>query len=365
MSGVFRNVVTAIYGVFDRVWTAVCWPLIGLLNLIFRPDPQTGAVSLWKVGLWVGANAVVLYLTLTDLTSRTLFWTLIAFLVVHILIMVSSLRIMYEEKRVMEGSLTPEHMTFSAFDAVNNMPILASSVIFYLLGLAALIQTIERADLASILKQRPNLMYEYAEYLACVINEVPIVGSVINAWANVSDVADNMSADIVYSGWAGNGVRLFIIATITIIVVRAILLRFQQWSQEIAIAHAIEEGTASPEVMQKRLVRMPTTLKNHLITAALTHPDGAVRRRAMAAMSSLNVPNFARELLQRLNQHLDPDLGLDELRDSLSAMSSSAREALSLDLGDTIDKQLASMKDAISSETKLRLESIKSLLKRG
>ena len=364
MSGVIRNVATAIYGVFDRAWTAICWPLIGLLNLIFRPDPQTGAVSLWKVGLWLCANAAVLYFALTDLTSRPLFWTLIAFLVVHILIMVSSLRIMYEEKRVMEGSLTPEHMTFSAFDAVNNMPILASSVVFYILGLAALIQSIESADIASILKQRPNLMNEYAEYLACVVNEVPIVGSIVNAWANVSDLTDNMSADIVYSGWAGNGVRLFIVVTITIVVVRAFLLRFQQWSQEISIAHAIEEGTASAEAMQKRLVRMPTTLKNHLIAAALTHPDGAVRRRAMAAMSSLNVPNFARELLQRLNQNLDPNLGLDELRDSLSAMSSSAREALSLDLGPIIDKQMTSMKDAISSETKSRLEDIKSLLKR-
>jgi hypothetical protein len=76
------------------------------------------------------------------------------------------------------------------------------------------------------------------------------------------------------------------------------------------------------------------------------------------------VPNFARELLQRLNQHLDPDLGLDELRDSLSSMSSSAREALSLDLGPVIDKQMTAMKDAISSETKSRLEGIKSLLKR-
>jgi len=364
MSGVLGKIATAIYGVFDRAWTAVCWPLIGLLNLIFRPDPQTGAVSLWKVGLWLCANAVVLYLTIMDLTSRPLFWTLIAFLVVHILIMVSSLRIMYEEKRVMEGSLAPEHMTFSAFDAVNNTPILASSVFFYILGLAALIQTVEKAELASILKQRPDLMTEYAEYLACVINEVPIVGSVVNAWANLTDLSDNMSADIVYSGWTGNAVRLFIVATISIIVVRAILLRFQQWSQEIAMAHAIEEGTASPEAMQKRLVRMPTTLKNHLLATALTHPDGAVRRRAMAAMSSLNVPNFARELLQRLNQHLDPDLGLDEIRDSLSSMSSSAREALSLDLGPVIDKQMTAMKDAISSETKSRLEGIKSLLKR-
>ncbi|MCP4779952.1 MAG: hypothetical protein GY877_04170 [Hyphomicrobium sp.] len=156
-----------------------------------------------------------------DLTSRPLFWTLIAFLVVHILIMVSSLRIMYEEKRVMEGSLAPEHMTFSAFDAVNNMPILASSVFFYILGLSALILTVEKAELASILKQRPDLMNEYAEYLVCAI-----------------------------------------------------------------------------------------------------------------------------------------------VRGALSSMSSTAREALSLDLGPVIDKQMTAMKDAISSETKSRLEGIKSLPKR-
>ncbi len=56
--------------------------------------------------------------------------------------------------------------------------------------------------------------------------------------------------------------------------------------------------------------------------------------------------------------------GLGEIRDSLSAMGSSAREALSLDLGPLIDKQMTAMTDAISSETKSRLEDIKSLLKR-
>ena len=69
------------------------------------------------------------------------------FLLTHILIMMSSLRIMYEEKRIMEGSMRPEDMRFSAFDAVNNLSILVSSVIFYILGLAALLQTIERSGL--------------------------------------------------------------------------------------------------------------------------------------------------------------------------------------------------------------------------
>ncbi len=364
MSGVFGNAVSAVFRALDRAWTAVCWPLIGILNFFFRPDHQTGAVSLWKVGVWLCVNAVILYLAVTDLAGQPLFWTLVAFLAVHILIMLSSLRIMYEEKRVLEGSLAPEHMTFSAFDAVNNISILASSVIFYILGLAAFIQTVERSHLASILKQRPDFLYDYGEYLACVLNEVPIVTTIVNAWANLTKVTDNMSADIVYNGWTGNGVRLFIVITISIIVVRAFLLRFQQWSQQIAMANAIEEGTASPEAMEKRLVRMPTTFKNHLMTTALTHPDGAVRRRAISAMSRLNVPNFAQDFLARLNQHLDPELGLDHIRESISVMSSSARDAVAEDLGPLIDKQMTSLKDTISSETKARLEDIRSMLKR-
>ncbi len=225
MTTVQEKVSTSIFGVLDRVWTSVCWPLIGLLNMFFRPDPQTGHVALWKVALWLTANAVILYLAVVDLNSQPLFWTLLAFLLVHILIIAGSLRIMYEEKQVMEGSLAADKMTFSALDAVNNVPILASSTPFYIFGVAALIQTVEHTGLAQILRNRPTLNNEYGEYLACVLNEIPIVNSVVNAWANLVDLSDNLSAQIVYNGWTGNAVRLFIVVTLSIIVVRALLLR--------------------------------------------------------------------------------------------------------------------------------------------
>ena len=106
----------------------------------FPAHPETGAVAWWKTGGWVIANTALLSFAVTQLDWRNMFWTFVAFLVIHILIMMSSLRIMYEEKRVMEGSMKPEAMRFSALDAVNDMSILASSVVLYVAGLAALIQ---------------------------------------------------------------------------------------------------------------------------------------------------------------------------------------------------------------------------------
>ncbi|MEI9898850.1 MAG: hypothetical protein WDN31_00575 [Hyphomicrobium sp.] len=206
------------------------------------------------------------------LTTQPLFWSLSAYLIVHILIIASSLRIMYEEKRVMEGSLSADKMTFSALDAVNNVPILASSTAFYILGLAALIQTVEHTGLAQILRHRPTLGNEYGEYLACVLNEIPIVNSVISAWANLVDLSDNLNAQIVYNGLTGNSVRLVIVVTLSIIVVRALLLRLQQWSHQVSMAHALENGTVSPDAVKKRLVRVPTTLNSRLMRSALTHP---------------------------------------------------------------------------------------------
>ena len=216
MSSVMSNAASAAFGLLDRAWTAACWPLIALLNMFFRPDPQTGAVSFWKVALWLAANAVILYLAVTDLKTNPLFWTLVVFLIVHILIIMSSLRIMYEEKKVMEGAMKPEEMRFSAFDTVNNLPILASSVVFYILGVAALIQTVEQTGLAQILRSRPTLINDYTEYLACVLNEVPLVSTAINAWANLYKFSDNVTAQIVYNGWAGNGVRVLIVVTISV-----------------------------------------------------------------------------------------------------------------------------------------------------
>jgi len=365
MSGVMGNVASAAYGIYDRAWTAACWPLIGILNLVFRPDPQTGDISVWKIVVWLAANAAILYVAVMGLTSRPLFWTLVAFLIVHILIMMSSLRIMYEEKRVMEGSLRPDAMTFSAFDAVNNLPILTSSVIFYILGLAALIQTAENWGIAHILRHKPTLITEYGAYLACVLNEIPIVSSVINAWANLVRLSDNMTAQIVYNGWTGNGVRLWIVLSISVIVMRALLLRFQQWSQQVAMAHAIESGTASPESVRKRLVRVPTTLRRQLMAAALADPDTSVRRRALSAMAKLEVPHFARDFLMKLDRHLERDLGLAHIREALAVMNASAREKIAGELGPVIERQMASIKDAIDTQTRSRLEEIRAMLKRA
>lgn len=365
MPGVIGNVATAAYGIFDRAWTAACWPLIAILNIIFRPEPESGDVAYWKVALWIAGNGAILYLAATDLTQRPLFWTLIVFLLVHILIMMSSLRIMYEEKRIMEGAMRPEDMRFSAFDAVNNLPILASSVVFYILGLAALLQTIERSGLALILRSRPDFMNEYGEYLACVLNEVPIVNSAVNAWANLVDLSDNMAAQIVYNGLAGNGVRMWIVLSISVVVVRAILLRFQQWSHQVAMAHAIEQGAVSPENVRKRLVRVPTTLRNHLMRAALSDPDTTKRRRALPAMAKLEVPHFARDFLVKLDQHLERDLGLQHIREALATMSAGAREKISTELAPVVEKQMATLREALDMQTKTRLDEIRSMLKRA
>jgi hypothetical protein len=365
MADVREKITTGVFGALDRVWTSLCWPLIGLLNFFFRPDPQTGAVALWKVALWLAANTAILYLAVTGLNTQPLFWTLAVFLVVHILIISGSLRIMYEEKRVMEGSLSADKMTFSALDAVNNVPILASSTVFYVLGLAALIQTVEHTGLAQILRNRPTLNHEYGEYLACVLNEVPIVTSVLNAWANLVDLSDNLSAQIIYNGWTGNAVRLIIVVTLSIIVVRALLLRLQQWSHQISMAHALENGTVSPESIKKRLVRVPTTLNSRLMRSALTHPDTAVRRRALAAMARLEVPNFAREFLEKLGQHIERDLGLAHIRETLAAMNATTRESMAGELSTVIEKQMLSIKDAIDMQTKQRLQELRSMLTRA
>ena len=365
MPSVMSNASSAAFGVLDRAWTAACWPLIWLLNFLFRPDPQTGAVSFWKVALWLAANAVILYLAVTDLKTNPLFWTLVVFLIVHILIIMSSLRIMYEEKKVMEGAMKPEAMRFSAFDTVNNLPILASSVAFYILGVAALIQTVEETGLAQILRSRPTLINDYTEYLACVLNEVPLVSTAINAWANLSKLSDNVTAQIVYNGWTGNGVRVLIVVTISVIVLRALVLRFQQWSHQVAMAHAIQAGTATPESVKKRLVRVPTTLRNRLMEAALASPDMSVRRRALSAMAKLDVPHFARDFLQSLDKHLERELGLAHIRETLATMNPAALDKVASDIGPILEKQMTTIRAAVDMQTKKRLDEIRSILRRA
>jgi hypothetical protein len=141
------------------------------------------------------------------------------------------------------------------------------------------------------------------------------------------------------------------------------VLRLQQWSQQVAMAHAIETGTVSPENVRKRLVRVPTTLHNHLLTAALTHPDSFVRRRALSAMAKLEVPHFARDFLLRLDGHLERDLGLAHIREALALMNSTAREQVAGEIGPIIEKQMMTIRDAIDMQTKRRLEEIRSLLR--
>lgn len=365
MAEVRERLITRAFGAFDKAWTSVCWPLIGVLNFIFRPDHQTGDVAIWRVIAWLAANTAVLYFAVAGLNTQPLFWSLSLFLIIHILIIASSLRIMYEEKRVMEGSLAADKMTFSALDAVNNVPILASSTAFYILGVAALIQTVEHTGLAQILRHRPSLPSEYGEYLACVVNEIPIVNTLLNAWANLVNYSDNLSAQIVYNGWTGNAVRIAIVVTLSIIVVRTLLLRFQQWSHQVSMAHALENGTVNPDSIKKRLVRVPTTLNNRLMRSALTHPDTAVRRRALAAMARLEVPNFAREFLESIGQHIERDLGLAHIRETLATMNASARESMAGELTAVIEKQMMTIKDAIDMQTKQRLDELRSMLKRA
>jgi hypothetical protein len=140
-------------------------------------------------------------------------------------------------------------------------------------------------------------------------------------------------------------------------------LRFQQWSHQVAMAHAIESGAASPDSVRKRLVRVPTTLRNHLMTAALAHPDTSTRRRALSAMAKLEVPHFARDFLLKLDRHLERDLGLAHIREALAVMNASAREKIAGEVGPILERQMASIKDAIDMQTRARLEEIRAILR--
>ncbi len=131
------------------------------------------------------------------------------------------------------------------------------------------------------------------------------------------------------------------------------------------MAHAIESGAASPDSVRKRLVRVPTTLRNHLMAAALAHPDTSTRRRALSAMAKLEVPHFARDFLMKLDHHLERDLGLAHIREALAVMNETAREKISGELGPVLERQMASIKDAIDMQTRARLEEIRAMLKRA
>jgi len=364
MAGVMRAATSAL----DRSWTTVCAPLIAALNLAFQPEPGTGHVSGWKVVLWFALNLAFLFTALALEAPTALFWTMVAFLMVHILIILSSLRIMTEERRVMEGTLPPDKMTFSVFDAVNNVPVFASSVAFYLLGLPALMQNIESTGLMRLLKQRPKLDTGYLSYLACVLNEVPLVNTVMNAGANLANIAANLAAEIVYQGLPGNALRLLIVATVSVVVVRAIVLRLQHWSHHQAMATAIEAHEPelhAMETMHKRLLRVPAPLADRLMKLATTHPEAAVRKRAITAMGKLKVLKFPHAFLSKLHDEAEhKDHALAAIWEQVSGMSERARQAIAPDVCASIDRQLGEMKEAHSASTRALLEELKSLLGR-
>jgi hypothetical protein len=195
-----------------------------------------------------------------------------------------------------------------------------------------------------------------------VLNEVPLVSTAINAWANLTRLSDNVTAQIVYNGWTGNGVRVLIVATISVIVLRALLLRIQQWSHQVAMAHAIESGAASPESVKKRLVRVPTTLQSpdDLRARASRHVGAAAGARGDGE-AGVPRPRFPGSL----DRQIERDLGLAHIREALATMSSSAREKVAVDLGPIIERQMMTIRDAVDMQTKKRLEEIRSILKRA
>lgn len=275
---------------FKRGWTALCRPLIVVLNAAFRPAPADGSIGAWKILAWIIMNCVALYAALT-FTGGTVKPALIgAFLLLHILIILSSLRIMSEEKKVLEGSLAPDRMTFSVFDAVNSAPLLSASIAFYVLGLPALIGVIEDGGIAKILSRRPSLPTVYAANLTCVLNEVPVVSQLMRAAANLSGLSENLNADIAYSGIIGNIIQLLIVATVGFIIVQAIVLRLQQASHRLAILASIGKPNGYTDQLHARLLRLPRAFAERLKSVAALEKDTSLQHHIQA-------------LLQRFGHH--------------------------------------------------------------
>jgi hypothetical protein len=82
-------------------------------------------------------------------------------------------------------------------------------------------------------------------------------------------------------------------------------------------------------------------------------------------MAKLDVPHFARDFLMKLDRHLERDLGLAHIREALAVMNASAREKIAGELGPILERQMASIKDAIDMQTKTRLEEIRAMLRRA
>jgi hypothetical protein len=348
---------------FDRLVAWACWPAVKLLNLLLRPDPLDGGVSGIKVLLWLLANCALLAAILLLMRGPGLLIALSAFLLFHVLVVLSSLRIMSQEKRVMEGALDREHMTLSAQDAVNNISILGFSTLFYVFGLAALIQLAEGAKVVEILKRKPvRLSTEYGQYLVCVLNEVPLVNTAVQTWANLTSVADNLNAEIAYSGLAGNAVRLLIVLTVSVIVVRALVLRLQQLTHQAAIAASLETRDADLETLHRRLVRVPSFMRERLDRMAASHPDHAVRERARSALSKLKVIASPAAYLKALGRHVAlPEAELKAMKDTLAALPAGVVR-MPAELGAKLEQQLRSKAGALGKEAGALVEDIKGLL---
>lgn len=279
---------TGILRLIDRLWTALCRPLIIVLNMIFRPRSTDGAISKWKILLWLVANCVALGAVLVFASGYARAALFALLLLAHILIIFASLRVMSEERQVLEGSLAPEKMTFSVFDAVNNVLLLATSIIFYVLGLPVLLGVIEESGIARILTSKPVLPVPYLSNLACVLNEMPGVGPVINALANVAGLSKNLNAEIVYTGVIGNAARLFTALTVGYMVVRAIIYRVQQASHQRAIVRSVETGHTRWEAVEARLLRIPKGMAAKLHDFAAKHKDTDIRSRIEKTLARLS-----------------------------------------------------------------------------
>jgi hypothetical protein len=275
----------------DRVWTTLCRPLIMLLNVVFRPDPTDGSIGKWKLLAWFLVNCGGLILALRVADPRVRSGLIGLFVLVHILVILGSLRVMSEEKKVLEGSLAPDQMTFSVYDAVNSIPVLSVSIVFYILGLPALIGVIEEAGIAQILSRRPAIGFPYAANLACVLNEMPAVGPILHASANLTGLSPNLNADIVYTGLAGNFVRLVIVGTVGFVIVRAIVLRLQQASHREAILNSVEQRHGHWDLVHSRLLRLPHKLADRLRRLGASETDGSMRQRIEPILSRLGHPH--------------------------------------------------------------------------
>ncbi len=284
------TLITTLLDLVSRGWTFLCRPLILLLDALFRPDRATGRIAPWKVIAWVLVNCAALFAVLNMAEARPKAALIAVFLWLHILVILGSLRVMAEEKQVLEGSLKADQMTFSVYSAVNSVSLLAVSIAFYVLGLPALIGLIEDGGIARILSRRPPIPFPYAANLACVLNEMPAVGPVINALANLTNLSPNLNAEIVYTGLAGNIARLLIVATVGFMVVRAIVLSIQQASHRRAILHSVENGHGRWDLIEQRILRLPHGLADRLHRLAEREKDSVIRHRIEATLTRLAHP---------------------------------------------------------------------------